>query len=91
MSDRSPWKPTPWWLRMLGKPPFYRSVQAPAMLGGGWDGFEYSGSASHLPKTIDECHAVILSLRDDFERACRHIDEVTAQPTTAIRSKQVAP
>lgn len=46
MSHHTEWKPTPWWLRMLGKPPFYRSVQAPAMLGGGWDGFEYAESAT---------------------------------------------
>lgn len=38
----SPWKPTPTWLRWLGFKPYYRSRYASLMIGGGWDGFEWS-------------------------------------------------
>jgi hypothetical protein len=34
------WKPTPWWLRWRGK--YVRSRYASAMIGGGWDGWEFS-------------------------------------------------
>lgn len=42
------------------------------------------GHGCALPETVAECHAVILSLRDDFNRACRHIDEISAAPSAAL-------
>lgn len=41
-----PWEPTPLWLRWLGKPPYRRNVYAAGMIGGGWDGWEFSYSLS---------------------------------------------
>lgn len=37
-----------------------------------------------LPETVEECHVVIQSLHDDFERACRHIDEISAGASGAL-------
>ena len=37
-----------------------------------------------MPETVAECHAVIRSLHDDLERACRHIDEISAGASGAL-------
>lgn len=42
MTTYGPWHPTPRWLRWLGKPQWRRSVYASMMIGGGWDGWDYS-------------------------------------------------
>lgn len=42
MTTYGPWHPTPGWLRWLGKPQWRRSVYASWMIGGGWDGWDYS-------------------------------------------------
>lgn len=40
----SEWRKTPWWLRLLGKPAWMRDRYASAMIGGGWDGWEFAAS-----------------------------------------------
>lgn len=42
MTTYGHWHPTPGWLRWLGKPQWRRAVYASAMIGGGWDGWDYS-------------------------------------------------
>lgn len=37
-----PWKRTHWLLVRIGFPALYRSRYASPMIGGGWDGFEWS-------------------------------------------------
>jgi len=37
-----PWIPTPRWQQWLGYPAFRRSCYAAAMIGGGWDGWEFT-------------------------------------------------
>jgi hypothetical protein len=37
-----PWFKTFWWLRLLGKPAWMRNTYASWMIGGGWDGWEFS-------------------------------------------------
>ena len=39
---RNEWRVTPWWLRLLGKKKYMRDKFAPAMIGGGWDGWDFS-------------------------------------------------
>jgi hypothetical protein len=36
------WRKTPLWLRIFGAPAWMRSRYASAMIGGGWDGWEFS-------------------------------------------------
>lgn len=38
----SKWRVTPWWLRLLGKPTWMRDRFASPMIGGGWDGWEFT-------------------------------------------------
>lgn len=38
----SEWRKTPWWLRFLGKPAWMRDRYASPMVGGGWDGWEFT-------------------------------------------------
>lgn len=38
----SDWRLTPWWLRILGKPKWMRDRYASAMIGGGWDGWDFA-------------------------------------------------
>jgi hypothetical protein len=40
-----PWRPRPWWM-FRSRAPYVRSVYAPANIGGGWDGFEFTYSLS---------------------------------------------
>lgn len=42
MTLHSPWRKTYWFLRLFGAPPIMRSRYAHPMIGGGWDGWEFS-------------------------------------------------
>ncbi len=47
MIHYSEWKPSPWWLRPLGR--YVRSRYASMMIGGGWDGFEFTDNLEDRP------------------------------------------
>lgn len=38
----SDWRRTPWWLRAFGARAWMRDRFASAMIGGGWDGWEFN-------------------------------------------------